>query len=70
MQNAQTQRLWLQLQQGAYRAYIRLRFADKLLLPAEIPCCGARNMGYYTRLFKRTVLIIFSGGLFCESSII
>ncbi len=64
MRNAKTKRL--RLQQGTYGSDICLRASHKLLLPAEISCRGACDMGYYSRLLRRTVLIIFSGGLFVK----
>lgn len=55
---------------GTYGSDICLRASHKLLLPAEISCRGACDMGYYSRLLRQTVLIIFSGGLFCEGCFI
>ena len=68
MRNAKAKRL--RLQQGTYGSDICLRASHKLLLPAEISCRGACDMGYYSRLLRQTVLIIFSGGLFCEGCFI
>lgn len=53
-------------QQGAYRHNICLRLAYKLLLPAEVSGCGARNLGNNTRFFGRLLPIIYLGGLFMK----